>query len=92
MKNQTYIPQSYENSLSDVARINDNLQKTYQKMGKLEMEIESSRKKLTARIQITEQLKRLETRIEDLKTMRSLFKANSFVNYSSDRLKRNRNN
>jgi DNA repair protein SbcC/Rad50 len=83
LKNQTYLPQSYENSLSDVARINDNLQKTYQKMGKLEMEIESNRKKLNTRFQISEQVQRLEVRIEDLKTMRSLFKGNSFVNYAS---------
>ncbi len=83
LKNQTYLPQSYENSLADVVRINDNLQKTYQKIGKLEMEVESNRKKLDARFQITKQVQGLEVRIEDLKTMRSLFKGNSFVNFAS---------
>jgi DNA repair protein SbcC/Rad50 len=83
LKNQKYVPQSYENSVLEVARINDNLQKTYQKIGKLEMEIESNRKKLVARAEITEKVQGLEVRLEDLKTMRSLFKGNSFVNYAS---------
>jgi exonuclease SbcC len=83
LDNQVYLPESYENSLSEVAQINQNLQKTYQKLGKLEMEIESSRKKWAARLQITEQVERLEVRLEDLKTMRSLFKGNNFVNFAS---------
>ncbi|MEY4934052.1 MAG: hypothetical protein RIS64_411 [Bacteroidota bacterium] len=83
LKNQTYLPQSYENSLSDEGRIHDHLQKTYQKIGKLENEIESNRQKLATRFKIQEQLSRLEVRIEDLKTLRSLFKGNSFVNYAS---------
>jgi DNA repair protein SbcC/Rad50 len=83
LEGRIYLPQSYENSLLEVHRMNENLQKAYQKKVKLEMEMESNQQKLAARLQITEQVQRLKGRLEDLKTMRGLFKGNGFVDYAS---------
>ncbi|MEN9612780.1 MAG: hypothetical protein RLZZ628_3594 [Bacteroidota bacterium] len=83
LENQTYVPQSYEKSLSIVTEMDATLQQMYLKLGKLEAEILSNQDKLIKRSQIMEQIKRLELRMEDLRTMRSLFKGNSFVNYAS---------
>jgi DNA repair protein SbcC/Rad50 len=83
INNQVYDPIAHQNLLSELEQNRKLSDDINQEVGKLTEMVKNLRHDFEKRIQLEKIHKTLELRAENIKTMKSLFKASGFVNYIS---------
>jgi len=80
---QNYDSEKHQGVLDMISKIQEELTQATLSQGKLAMELENLKKDFEALKALSDQKKALDSRAEDLKTLKQLFKASGFVNYIS---------
>jgi len=81
--NRTYEPEKHQQLLVAILQAKEELNQRNQELGKAEELLRKLQRDLESQAQLRKELERLELRAENIKTMKSLFKASGFVNYIS---------
>ena len=81
--NRAYDPEAHQKLVAEIASIGENLSRKNQELGKVEQLLKKLKSDLESQAQLRKELENLELRAENIKTMKSLFKASGFVNYIS---------
>jgi len=81
--NRNYEPEKHQQLLSEIARGKELLNQRNQELGKVEELLRKLQHDLENQAQLRKELENLEMRAENIKTLKSLFKASGFVNYIS---------
>ncbi|HNW50370.1 MAG TPA: AAA family ATPase [Prolixibacteraceae bacterium] len=81
--NQEYDQEAHQKLLGEVASLKEQLAQKNQEQGKIAELIRKLEKDLEIQAALQKELEQLELRAENIKTMKSLFKASGFVNYIS---------
>jgi exonuclease SbcC len=81
--NCTYEPEKHQQLLSEIAWGKELLNQRNQELGKIEELLRKLQHDLENQAQLRKELENLELRAENIKTLKSLFKASGFVNYIS---------
>lgn len=81
--NRTYEPEKHQQLLAAIHQAKEELNQRNQELGKAEELLRKLLRDLESQAQLRKELERLELRAENIKTMKSLFKASGFVNYIS---------
>ena len=81
--NRAYDPEAHQKLVTEIASIGENLSRKNQELGKVEQLLKKLKNDLESQAQLRKELENLELRAENIKTMKSLFKASGFVNYIS---------
>jgi len=80
---QEYDSEKHQGVLDILSIMQEGLTQATLNQGKLAMEVENIKKDFEALKTLSDQKKALDSRAEDLKTLKQLFKASGFVNYIS---------
>ena len=83
INNQVYDPITHQNLLSDLEKNKQLWDDKNREVGKLTEMVKNLRHDLEQRVKLEEIHKNLDLRAENIRTMKSLFKASGFVNYVS---------
>ncbi|MDD2303297.1 MAG: AAA family ATPase [Prolixibacteraceae bacterium] len=83
IENRTYEPEKHQQLLVAIHQAKEELNQRNQELGKAEELLRKLQRDLESQAQLRKELERLELRAENIKTMKSLFKASGFVNYIS---------
>ena len=81
--NRVYDPEAHQKLRIEIATIGESLNQKNQELGKVEQLLKKLKSDLESQAQLRKELENLELRAENIKTMKSLFKASGFVNYIS---------
>lgn len=81
--NRAYDSEAHQKLRIEIATIGENLNQKNQEFGKVEQLLKKLKSDLESLAQLRKELENLELRAENIKTMKSLFKASGFVNYIS---------
>lgn len=81
--NRVYDPETHQNLRIEIASNGESLSQKNQELGKVEQLLMKLKSDLESQVQLRKELENLELRAENIKTMKSLFKASGFVNYIS---------
>ena len=81
--NRAYDPDTHQKLVAEIASIGESLNQKNQELGKVEQLLKKLKSDLESQAQLRKELENLELRAENIKTMKSLFKASGFVNYIS---------
>jgi len=81
--NRVYDPEAHQKLVVEIATIGESLNQKNQELGKVEQLLKKLKSDLESQAQLRKELENLELRAENIKTMKSLFKASGFVNYIS---------
>jgi len=81
--NRTYEHEKHQQLLAAIHQAKEELNQRNQELGKAEELLRKLQRDLESQAQLRKELERLELRAENIKTMKSLFKASGFVNYIS---------
>lgn len=80
---RVYDPVAHQKLRIEIASIGESLNQKNQELGKVEQLLKKLKNDLESQAQLRKELENLELRAENIKTMKSLFKASGFVNYIS---------
>ena len=80
---RTYDGETHQKLIAEIAAIGESLNLKNQELGKVEQLLKKLKSDLESQSQLLKELENLELRAENIKTMKSLFKASGFVNYIS---------
>ncbi|BBE17176.1 exonuclease SbcC [Aquipluma nitroreducens] len=80
---RVYDPEAHQKLVAEIASIGESLNRKNQELGKVEQLLKKLKNDLESQVQLRKELENLELRAENIKTMKSLFKASGFVNYIS---------
>ena len=80
---RTYDGEAHQKLLAEIAVVTENLNQKNQELGKVDQLLKKLKSDLENQSVLRKELERLELRAENIKTMKSLFKASGFVNYIS---------
>jgi exonuclease SbcC len=80
---RVYDPEAHQKLVAEIASIGESLNQKNQELGKVEQLLKKLKSDLESQAQLRKELENLELRAENIKTMKSLFKASGFVNYIS---------
>ncbi len=83
IRNCVYDPDAHQKLTIEIASIGESLNQKNQELGKVEQLLKKLKSDLESQAQLRKELENLELRAENIKTMKSLFKASGFVNYIS---------
>ena len=78
-----YDPEAHQKLITEISAIGESLNQKNQDLGKVEQLLKKLKSDLESQSQLRKELENLELRAENIKTMKSLFKASGFVNYIS---------
>ena len=78
-----YDQETHQKLNADIALLKEQLVRKNQEQGKITEQLKKLQKDLESQTALRKELEKLEFRAENLKTMKSLFKASGFVNYIS---------
>ncbi|MCK3682781.1 SMC family ATPase [Maribellus sp. YY47] len=78
-----YDQETHQKLNADIALLKDQVVRKNQELGKISEQLKKLQKDLESQAALRKELQKLEFRAENLKTMKSLFKASGFVNYIS---------
>lgn len=81
--NRAYDSDAHLKLTSEIAAMGEILNQKNQELGKVEQLFKKLKSDLESQAQLRKELENLELRAENIKTMKSLFKASGFVNYIS---------
>ena len=81
--NRAYDGEAHQKLVTEIAAIGESLNQKNQELGKVEQLLKKLKSDLESQAQLRKELENLELRAENIKTMKSLFKASGFVNYIS---------
>ena len=81
--NRAYDGEAHQKLVAEIAAIGENMSRKNQELGKVEQLLKKLKSDLESQAQLRKELENLELRAENIKTMKSLFKASGFVNYIS---------
>lgn len=81
--NREFNEEHYQALLSTIEKMAGELKNGHQLLGKLNAELSKLRVDLVTKTKLVEQQEGLEKRLENLKTLKQLFKGGGFVNYIS---------
>lgn len=81
--NRIYDSEAHKKLVVEIAAIGESLNQKNQELGKVEQLLKKLKSDLDNQLQLRKELESLELRAENIKTMKSLFKASGFVNYIS---------
>ena len=81
--NRSYDNETHQKLRTEIAAIGESLNQKNQELGKVEQLLKKLKSDLESQAQLRKELENLELRAENIKTMKSLFKASGFVNYIS---------
>nr|WP_320022475.1 SMC family ATPase [uncultured Draconibacterium sp.] len=80
---RVYDQEAHQKLNADIALLKEQLVQKNQEQGKIAEQLKKLQKDLESQAALRKELEKLELRAENLKTMKSLFKASGFVNYIS---------
>ncbi|MHA7108994.1 AAA family ATPase [Sunxiuqinia elliptica] len=80
---RVYDKEIHQKLNADIALLKEQLARQNQEQGKIAEQLKKLEKDLKSQAVLRKELEKLEFRAENLKTMKSLFKASGFVNYIS---------
>jgi len=83
MGNRVYDSEAYQKLMTEIAAMGESLSQKNQELGKVEQLLKKLKSDLESQAQLRKELENLELRAENIKIMKSLFKASGFVNYIS---------
>jgi exonuclease SbcC len=78
-----YDKEAHQKLNAEIALLKEQLVRKNQEQGKITEQLKKLQKDLESQAALRKELEKLELRAENLKTMKSLFKASGFVNYIS---------
>ncbi|MDP4187961.1 MAG: SbcC/MukB-like Walker B domain-containing protein, partial [Bacteroidota bacterium] len=78
-----YDPKAHEVLLQELKTLSEEVEQKNQKAGSLQNEIKVLNENLAQAVRLKKDLEKLETRAENLRTLKLLFKGSGFVNYVS---------
>jgi exonuclease SbcC len=81
--NRTYDREAHQKLTAEIASISEILNQKNQELGKVGQLLKKLKSDLENLAQLRKELENLELRAENIKTLKSLFKASGFVNYIS---------
>ena len=81
--NRAYDPDTHQKLILEISAIGESLNQKNQELGKVEQLLKKLKSDLESQTQLRKELETMELRAENIKTMKSLFKASGFVNYIS---------
>ena len=81
--NRVYDSEAHQKLMTEIAAMGESLNQKNQEFGKVEELLKKLKSDLESQAQLRKELENLELRAENIKTMKSLFKASGFVNYIS---------
>jgi exonuclease SbcC len=81
--NRAYDGEAHQKLVTEIAAIGESLNQKNQELGKVEQLLKKLKSDLENQAQLRKELESLELRAENIKTLKSLFKASGFVNYIS---------
>jgi len=81
--NRVYDSETHQKLRIEIASIGESLSQKNQELGKVEQLLKKLESDMESQAQLRKELENLELRAENIKTMKSLFKASGFVNYIS---------
>jgi DNA repair protein SbcC/Rad50 len=81
--NRVYDSEAHQKLIAEIAAIGENLNQKNQELGKVEQLLKKLKRDLESQAKLCKELEHLELRAENIKTMKSLFKASGFVNFIS---------
>ena len=81
--NRAYDSEAHQKLVAEIAVIGESLNQKNQELGKVEQLLKKLKSDIESQAQLRKELENLELRAENIKTMKSLFKASGFVNYIS---------
>lgn len=81
--NRAYDSEAHLKLMAEIVAIGEILSHKNQELGKVEQLLKKLKSDLESQAQLRKELENLELRAENIKTMKSLFKASGFVNYIS---------
>ena len=81
--NRAYDGEAHQKLRIEIAAIGESLNQKNQELGKVEQLLKKLKSDMESQAQLRKELENLELRAENIKTMKSLFKASGFVNYIS---------
>jgi len=81
--NRSYDGESHQKVILEIDAIGENLNQKNQEFGKVEQLLKKLKSDLESQVQLHKEFENLELRGENIKIMKSLFKASGFVNYIS---------
>jgi exonuclease SbcC len=80
---RVYDAEAHKNLMGEIALMKEQITQKNQEQGKTAELLKKLQKDLESQARLRKELEKLETRAENIKTMKSLFKASGFVNYIS---------
>ena len=80
---RVYDSEAHQKLILEISAIGESLNQKNQELGKVEQLLKKLKSDLESQAQLRKELENLELRAENIKTMKSLFKASGFVNYIS---------
>ena len=80
---RVYDKEAHQKLNAEIASLKEQLVRENQEQGKIAEQLKKLQKDLESQAALQKELEKLELRAENLKTMKSLFKASGFVNYIS---------
>ena len=83
MAERIYDAEIHEEVNHSIRSCKEEIHQNTQEQGKIAVQLKTLRKELENRLQLQTVLEKLDTRAENIRTMKSLFKASGFVNYVS---------
>jgi exonuclease SbcC len=83
IRSRAYDNEAHQKLIAEIAVIGESLNQKNQELGKVEQLLKKLKSDLESQAQLRKELENLELRAENIKTMKSLFKASGFVNYIS---------
>ncbi|HSO85973.1 MAG TPA: SbcC/MukB-like Walker B domain-containing protein [Draconibacterium sp.] len=83
MGSRLYDADAHQKVKAEILEIDKNITAKNQELGKTEELLKKLQKDMESQILLRKELEKLEVRAENIKTMKSLFKASGFVNYVS---------
>jgi exonuclease SbcC len=81
--NRAYDGEAHQKLVAEIAAIGESLNQKNQELGKVEQLLKKLKSDLESQAQLRKELENLELRAENIKILKSLFKASGFVNYIS---------
>ncbi|MGV8093161.1 MAG: AAA family ATPase [Mangrovibacterium sp.] len=78
-----YDPEAHQRLLAEISLLKDQVTQKNQEQGKIAELLKKLQKDLESQVLLRKELEDLELRAENIRTMKSLFKASGFVNYIS---------
>lgn len=83
LKEQVYDAEAHKKLLGEIVVLKEQITQKNKEQGKVSELLKKLQKDLESQVLLRKQLEKLEIRAENIKTMKSLFKASGFVNYIS---------